>query len=134
VIRDLHNDEPKSMPCTADMLLSRFDGVCSQVDRGMNKRRMPLSFHIKWSRPTPGQTPPADAARCPPLTLPETHSRADSLASPGVGGGELDHCGLLISGTSPPSSLFSIFDARGGTRGRTREVTLGSLRAFGVTL
>jgi len=89
VIRDLHNDEPKSMPCTADMLLSRFDGVCSQVDRGMNKRRMPLSFHIKWSRPIPGQAPPGKLPAG--LTLPEAHSPE------GGWGGEGDADGITVN-------------------------------------
>lgn len=34
LIRDLHNDEPKSVACTADMLLSASMVSGSRVDRG----------------------------------------------------------------------------------------------------
>lgn len=48
VIRDLHNDEPKSVACTADILLSASMALGRKIGDEQAAHGAPLSFHIKW--------------------------------------------------------------------------------------
>lgn len=69
VIRDLHNDEPKSVACTADMLLSAsMASGRKQIGDEQAAHGAPLSSHIKWLNPRP-------AVRHSRVTSSDAHER-----------------------------------------------------------